>query len=41
MQEEHVAWRLPVKLEDIKSENVEVHISLNNSIQGNEKSWAN
>ena len=35
MQEERVAWRLPMKLEDIKSENIEVYISFNNSIQGN------
>ena len=41
IQEERVTWRLPMNLEDIKSENIEVYISFNNSIQGNGKSWAN
>ena len=39
MQKERVAWhpkeRLPMKLAAIRSENIEVYISFNNSIQGN------
>ena len=39
MIKKRVAWhpkeRLPMKLADIKSENIEVYISFNNSIQGN------
>ena len=39
MLKKRVAWhpkeRLPMKLADIKSENIEVYISFNNSIQGN------
>ena len=34
---EHPKKRLPMKLVDIKSENIEVNISFNNSIQGNGK----
>ena len=41
MLKKRVAWhpkeRLPMKLADIKSENIEVYISFNNSIQGNGK----
>ena len=39
MLKKRVAWhpkeRLPMKLTDIKSENIEVYISFNNSIQEN------
>ena len=39
MLKKRVAWhpkeRLPMKLEDVKSENIEVYISFNNSIQEN------
>ena len=39
MLKKRVAWhpkeRLPMKLADIKSENIEVYISFNNSIQEN------
>ena len=42
MLKKRVAWqpkeRLPMKLTVIKSENIEVYISFDNSIQGNGKS---
>ena len=45
MQKKRVAWhpkeRLPMKLAVIRSENIEVYISFNNSIQGNGQSWTN
>ena len=45
MQKKRVAWhpkeRLPIKLAVIRSENIEVYTSFNNSIQGNGQSWTN
>ena len=43
MQKKRVAWhpkeRLPMKLAVIRSENIEVYTSFNNSVQGNGQSW--
>ena len=45
MQKKRVAWhpkeRLPMKLAVIRSENIEVYTSFNNSVQGNGQSWTN